>query len=121
MDQEQTLARLTKRPPPSKSLPKLKHMATISTLIQKLSDLLLKLGRTDIFMPLCSHRITSKVNSPLQSNYLVAGITKPMTLACCGTDSLVIQLYQEAREGQAGSHWDSVPAIQVARLLFHGV
>ena len=104
MDQEQTLARLTKRLPPSKSLPKLKHLATISTLIQKLSDLLLKLGRTDTSMPLCNHRITSKVNSPLQSNYLVAGITKPTTLAYCETDSLAIQLHQGAQEGQAGTH-----------------
>lgn len=81
-------------------------MATIPTLIQKLSDLLLKLGRTDTSMPLCSHLTTSKVNSPLQSNYLVAGITKPMTLVYCETDSLVIQLHQGAQEGQAGSHWD---------------
>jgi len=90
-------------------------------LIQRLSDLLLKLGRTDTFMPLCSHQITSKVNSLLQSNYLVAGITKPTILAYCGTDSLVIQLHQGAQEGQAGSHWDSVPAIQVTQLLCHGV
>lgn len=121
MDQEQTLARLTRRLQPNKSLLKLKHMAMISTLIQKHSDLLLKLGRTDTFMPLCSHQITSKVDSPLQSNYLVAGITKPMTLACCRTDRLVIRLHQGAQEGQAGGHWGSVPAIQVARLLSHGV
>jgi hypothetical protein len=121
VDQEQTLARLTRRPLSSKSLPKLKHMATTSMLIQRHSDLLLKLGRTDTSMPLCSHQITFKVNSLLQSSSLVVGITSPMTPADCGTDILVIQLHQGAQEGQAGSHWDSVPAIQVAQLSSHDV
>ena len=109
-----------RRPPQSRWSPKLKHMATILMLTRKHSDLLLKLGQTGTFMPLCNHRITSKVNSPPQSNYLVFGITKPMTPGCCGAESLAIQLHQGAQEGQAGSHWDSVPVIQVARLSFHG-
>lgn len=56
-------------------------MEMISMLIPRHSDLLLKLGRIDTSMPLCSHQITSKVNSLLQSNSPVAGIIKPTTLA----------------------------------------
>ena len=89
-------------------------------LIQKRSDLLRRLGLTNTSMLLCNHQITSRVDSPLQSNYLVAGITKPMTPAYCETDSLAIQL-QGVQEGQAGSHWDSVPATQAAQLSSHGV
>ena len=69
-------------------------MEMISMLIPRHSDLMLKLGRIDTSMPLCSHQTTSKVNSRLQSNYLVAGTTKPTILAYCGTDSLVMQSHQ---------------------------
>jgi hypothetical protein len=79
--QEQTRARPTKRPPQSKSLPRPKHMETISMSIQKHSDLLRRLGLTNTFMLLCSHQTTFRVNLLPQSSYLVAGITKLTTRA----------------------------------------
>ena len=122
--QEPMRARPTKRRLQSRLLPKLKHLAMISTLIQKRSDLRLRLGLTNIFMPHCSHRTTYKVDLPRQSSCLVAGIIKPTTRAHCERVAEIacrgVQLHHGAREGQAGSHWDLVPAIQAARLLFQG-
>jgi hypothetical protein len=56
-------------------------MGTISMSIQKHSDLLRRLGLANTFMLLCSHQITSRVNSLPQSGYQVAGITKLTTQA----------------------------------------
>lgn len=73
------LAKPTRRLQQSKSSPKLRHTATISMSIQKHSGRLQRLGPTDTYTPHCSHQIIFKVDLPQQSNYLEAGITKPMT------------------------------------------
>jgi hypothetical protein len=74
---EQIPVRPTKRQHLSKSSPTLKHLATISTSIRRLSDLLLKLVPTGIYMYLCSLQTIFKAGSPRQNDCLEAGTARP--------------------------------------------
>ena len=124
VDQEQTLARLTRRLPQSRSSPKLKHLAMTSTSTQRPSDLLRRLGRTHIYMLHCSHQTTFKVGSHRRSSYLVDGFTKRTTQESCKRMQEIVVLAigprHGAREEQAGSRLVSAHAIQADPLWFQG-
>jgi hypothetical protein len=56
-----------------------KHMVTISTLIQRLSGLLLRLVPTGTYTCLCSLQTIYKAGSPQQSGYLEVGTARALT------------------------------------------